>query len=259
MQLVHSMESFTVVSALSFFILGSILASFAGVIAERLGTGQSFLKGRSRCNACNRHLTTPDLIPIVSYLIQFGRCRMCSARVTYRYIVSELILGSVFLLLYLTYGLTFILVPILVFTFLLSIVIVYDLRHTIVPFWLSLVLVGLGVVISYLETASLRELSSVILTAGGIALFFYLLHVLSRGRWMGLGDTPIALALSLVTGAQAISGLLFSFWTGAVVGIVILVLTPPSRRMGIEVPFVPFLAFGYFLALITQWNPLHFI
>ena len=127
------------------------------------------------------------------------------------------------------------------------------------PITLSVVLVALGIVISYLEASSIHELSVVFLTAGGIALFFYLLHVLSRGRWMGLGDTPIALALSLVTGAQAISGLLFSFWIGAVVGIVILVLTPPSRRIGIEVPFVPFLAFGYFLALVTQWNPLHFI
>jgi prepilin signal peptidase PulO-like enzyme (type II secretory pathway) len=128
-----------------------------------------------------------------------------------------------------------------------------------VPFGLSIVLVFLGLSIAYVEASSKSELSIVFLTSGGIALFFYLLHVLSRGRWMGLGDTPIALSLSLVTGAQAISGLLFSFWTGAVVGIVILVLTPPSRRMGIEVPFVPFLAFGYFLAEITQWNPLHFI
>lgn len=242
-----------------FFILGSILASFAGVIAERLGTGQSFMKGRSRCNACNRHLTTRDLVPIMSYVYQLGRCRVCSARITYRYLVSEVILGSVFLLLFSYYGLTAVLLPVLVFTFLLSIVIVYDLRHTIVPFGLSLVLVALGVLISYMDTATLGDLSVVFLIAGCIALFFYLLHVLSRGRWMGLGDTPIALALSLVVGHQAISGLLFSFWTGAVVGIVILVLTPPSRRMGIEVPFVPFLAFGYFLALITQWNPLHFI
>lgn len=253
------MISVGVLSSTSFFVLGSILASFAGVIAERLGTGQSFLKGRSRCNACNRHLTTSDLIPIVSYLFQFGRCRVCSARITYRYVISEIILGSVFLLLYSTYGLTLALLLVLLFTFLLSIVIVYDLRHTIVPFTLSVVLVALGIVISYLEASSIHELGVVFLTAGGIALFFYLLHVLSRGRWMGLGDTPIALALSLVTGAQAISGLLFSFWIGAVVGIVILVLTPPSRRIGIEVPFVPFLAFGYFLALVTQWNPLHFI
>ncbi len=253
------MISIEALTALCFFALGSILASFAGVIAERLGTGQSFMKGRSKCNACNRHLTTLDLVPILSYLFQWGRCRVCSARITYRYVLSELILGSVFALLYYTYGISLVLGAVLIFTVLLSIVIVYDLRHTIVPFGLSLVLVALGVAIAYLEAGSLAELSTVFITSGSIALFFYLLHVLSRGRWMGLGDTPIALSLSLVTGSQAISGLLFSFWTGAVVGIVILVVTPPSRRMGIEVPFVPFLAFGYFLALITQWNPLHFI
>jgi hypothetical protein len=42
---------------------------------------------------------------------------------------------------------------------------------------------------------------------------------------MGLGDTPVAVALSLLVGTQAFSGLLFSFWIGALVGIVILVMT----------------------------------
>jgi prepilin signal peptidase PulO-like enzyme (type II secretory pathway) len=75
---------------------------------------------------------------------------------------------------------------------------------------------------------------------------------------MGLGDAPVALALSLVAGTNAFSGLLFSFWIGAVIGIGILALYPRGHRMGIEVPFVPFLAAGYLLAFFTQWNPLLF-
>jgi leader peptidase (prepilin peptidase) / N-methyltransferase len=95
------------------------------------------------------------------------------------------------------------------------------------------------------------------MTAGVIGSGFFLLHYFSKGRAMGLGDSPVALALALVTGGSlAIAGLLFSFWIGAVVGIGILVATPKGHRMGIEVPFVPFLAAGYLLAYFTQWNPL---
>jgi prepilin signal peptidase PulO-like enzyme (type II secretory pathway) len=74
---------------------------------------------------------------------------------------------------------------------------------------------------------------------------------------MGLGDAPVALALALLAGpGLALAGLLFSFWIGALVGIAILVSRPKGHRMGIEVPFVPFLAAGYLLAFFTRWNPL---
>jgi prepilin signal peptidase PulO-like enzyme (type II secretory pathway) len=95
--------------------------------------------------------------------------------------------------------------------------------------------------------------------AGAIALFFFLLHVLSSGRAMGLGDAPVALALSLMAGTQAIAGLLFSFWIGALYGIFVLSTRRGGPRMGIEVPFVPFLALGFLLALFTAWNPLGFV
>jgi prepilin signal peptidase PulO-like enzyme (type II secretory pathway) len=64
--------------------------------------------------------------------------------------------------------------------------------------------------------------------------------------------------LSLLVGSQAFVGLVFSFWVGAVIGIGILVLRRGGPTMGIEVPFVPFLAVGYLLAFFTQWNPFLF-
>jgi prepilin signal peptidase PulO-like enzyme (type II secretory pathway) len=73
---------------------------------------------------------------------------------------------------------------------------------------------------------------------------------------MGLGDAPIALSLSLLSAGYVFPGILFSFWIGAVVGIAILVTRPKGHRMGIEVPFVPFLAAGFLLAFFTSWNPL---
>jgi prepilin signal peptidase PulO-like enzyme (type II secretory pathway) len=75
---------------------------------------------------------------------------------------------------------------------------------------------------------------------------------------MGLGDTPVAFALSLLAGREAIAGVMFSFWIGAVIGILILVFRRGGPKMGIEVPFVPILAAGFLLALFSQWNPLPF-
>lgn len=237
------------------FIIGALLASFAGVIAERLGTGESWVRGRSHCNACNRTLQPLDLVPILSYVLSIGRCRTCTARIPLSYAISELLLGAVFALLYVTIQQPLVLFLFFAFTFLLAVLVLYDLRHTIVPFRLSLVLVVLGGLIATVSASSHVSLAHTFLIAGGIAVFFYGLHVFSKGRWMGLGDTPVALALSLAVGSSALPGLLYSFWSGSIVGIVLLVLRSRGRTIHTEIPFVPFLAFGYLIAFFIPWNP----
>jgi prepilin signal peptidase PulO-like enzyme (type II secretory pathway) len=235
--------------------LGAMLASFAGVISERLYTGESWATDHSRCNSCGRRLGVLDLVPILSWLASRGRCRTCKASVPYRYALSEVGLALVFYAAAATLSAGPALVVFFATSFVLMIIVLYDLRHTVVPLPLSAVLIGLCALYAYLTTADLHALSLTFLIAGIIGLGFFLMHFLSGGRWMGLGDAPIALALSLLAGTQAIAGLLFSFWIGAAIGIVILVRAREGHRMGIEVPFVPFLAAGYLLAFFTQWNP----
>lgn len=245
------------VFAIGCAVLGAVLASFAGVIAERMHTGESFAHGRSRCNSCNRTLTARDLVPVVSWVIAKGRCRTCMARIPYGYALSEATLVMLFFM-------SALIIPVahlpyfLAALFFLAIVVLYDLRHTIVPLPPTYLLIAASVLFAYVSAPDFHALISVFLTACCIALGFFLMHVLSKGRWMGLGDTPVAFALSLLAAPYAVAGLLFSFWIGAVIGIGILVATPKGHRMGIEVPFIPFLAAGYLLAFFTQWNPLPF-
>jgi prepilin signal peptidase PulO-like enzyme (type II secretory pathway) len=235
-----------------------MLASFAGVISERLNTGESWVRGRSHCNSCNRTLSSLDLIPVVSWLFTFGRCRACKAPVPYRYPLAEATLAVLFIASYLRLGLTLPLLFLLASLVLLTMIVLYDLRHTIVPLQLALPFIATSLAYAISATPSMHALSLVFLVSGAIAVGFFLMHVLSKGQWMGLGDTPVALALSFIAGSSAVAGLLFSFWIGAVIGIGILVASPKGHRMGIEVPFVPFLAAGYLLAFFTQWNPFLF-
>jgi prepilin signal peptidase PulO-like enzyme (type II secretory pathway) len=168
-----------------------------------------------------------------------------------------LVLGVVFALAYGVLGIGIPLAVFLVATLLLAFVVLYDVRHTIVPLETTAVLAVLAAGFTWLTLPYLFV--QTILLACGIALVFVLLHVFSGGRAMGLGDAPVALALSLLVGAPAaIPGFLFSFWIGALVGIGILVARPGGPTMGIQVPFVPFLAAGYLLAYFTAWNPLPF-
>lgn len=242
-----------------FLVLGALLGSFVGVVAERAYTGQTFLKGRSRCNSCARPLTGRDLVPVLSWLASKGKCFVCKARVPGAYALLEGSLGLLFLASYLMLGLTPALFVFLLSLLVLAFIVVYDLRHTVVPTAASNALLALGVLMTTVTYTSVEMLSYTYITAGAIGLFFFLMHALSKGRAMGLGDAPVALALSLLIAPYAVSGLLFSFWIGAVVGIGILVMRSGGPRMGIEVPFVPFLAAGYLTAYFLSWNLLTLI
>ena len=236
--------------------LGAILASFIGVLAERVNTGASFVTGRSHCNSCNRQLSALDLVPVFSWTVSGGRCRTCKARIPYLYTVSEATLALLFVLAYMKFGLSPLLALFLAAVLVLAFIVFYDLRHTIVPPLASGLLSVIAVAFALVAYGEGQLLGAVFLSAGIIASGFLLLFLLSRGRAMGLGDSPVALSLSLIAGPAAFAGLLFSFWIGAIIGICILVSRPKGHRMGIEVPFVPFLAVGYLLAFFTQWNPL---
>jgi prepilin signal peptidase PulO-like enzyme (type II secretory pathway) len=238
--------------------LGAVTASFVGVISERVYTGQSWKKGRSKCNSCNQTLRTHDLIPVISWIIQKGRCSMCKSSIPVRYALTEAILSSLFVYGYIHLGLTLALLFFCITLSVLLFITVYDIRHTIVPPLASFLLLCSSSVFAYITTHDNTVLTHTILIALVVSGAFVLMHVLSKGRAMGLGDAPVVFALSLFTGVHAIPGLLFSFWSGALFGIILLLLRRGGPTMGIEVPFVPFMAFGYLLAYITQWSPFTF-
>ena len=59
--------------------LGAALGSFFEVVLDRIPRGESLLWPPSHCRTCRRRLTADELVPVISYLAQRGRCRACDA------------------------------------------------------------------------------------------------------------------------------------------------------------------------------------
>jgi prepilin signal peptidase PulO-like enzyme (type II secretory pathway) len=237
-----------------FFALGAISGSFAGVIAERSYTGQSWKAGRSRCNSCARLLTGADLVPVLSWLVSKGKCRTCGAGIPAGYLFIECTLALSFFFAYRMLGASPALVPFLLALVVLAAIVIYDLRHMVIPSAFSAWFTVFALIYAFLAYPSLPVFGLMLIIAGVIGLVLFLFYALSGGRVMGLGDTPVAFGLSLLTGLLAPSGLIYSFWIGAGIGIIVLFMRPRGHRMGIEVPFAPFLAAGFLLASFTGWN-----
>lgn len=83
-----------------FFFVGGCFASFLNVVAWRVPRGRSIL-GSSHCPHCNIRLAFLDNMPMIGWLRNQGHCRNCAEPISPRYLIAELILGSVFLLLFL--------------------------------------------------------------------------------------------------------------------------------------------------------------
>src|SRR5699024_1948794 len=76
-------------------IVGSVFASFMYTLIH--SKDSKILTRRSECNHCERKLKWFELIPIVSYLCQRGKCNSCKERIPLIYLVCEILLGLLFL------------------------------------------------------------------------------------------------------------------------------------------------------------------
>ena len=134
------------------FLLGLSVGSFLNVVICRLETKEPIFLSRSHCPKCGALLKWSDLIPLVSFLIQKGKCRYCGKKISWQYPIVEITTGLLFLLIFnfqffiLRQGFDgqaifnqfpiFQFLNLLFYFFIASVLIVifvYDLKHYIIP------------------------------------------------------------------------------------------------------------------------------
>ena len=117
-----------------FAILGLVMGSALNCLALRIAAGKKWSGSeRSECPHCHHVLTPLELIPLLSWLIQKGKCRHCGANVSKRYPITEAVLAAAYAALFLKYGLTVSLVSPLVFVSCLFTLSLVDLDTQIIP------------------------------------------------------------------------------------------------------------------------------
>src|SRR3989344_5294053 len=78
--------------------VGATVGSFLYVVALRYGTEKSLLAGRSLCPACHRKLSVIDLVPVFSFIFLRGKCRTCRAKISWQYLLVEILTAVIFFL-----------------------------------------------------------------------------------------------------------------------------------------------------------------
>jgi len=239
------------VLAAAIFAFGLAFGSFLNVCIYRLPLGKSVVHPRSACPHCQRQIAWYDNIPVFSWVALRGRCRHCHAKISPRYLVVELLTAGLFLACYGQFGLTLAALKFCVFGFLLLGLIFTDAETQLLPDWMTLPGLGLGLLFSLVVPVNdlVSELLPGLFSAPGAgaswrgislldsfvgaavgASFIYgagAIYFRARGiEGMGFGDVKLMAMVGAFLGirltiftifAGSIAGSLFGLWTVAAV------------------------------------------
>ena len=89
---------FEIITAIWFFVFGSVIGSFMNVVVYRTPRGKSIV-GSSRCPQCDHAIRWHDNIPILGWFLLKGKCRDCSLPISFRYPTVEFVTACLFLVL----------------------------------------------------------------------------------------------------------------------------------------------------------------
>lgn len=272
---------------LALVLFGLVLGSFAGASVWRLRARQlvtdkkngeivdhteytklkqlahqKVSKDHSRCLHCGYQLRWYDLIPLVSWLTLRGKCRHCHQPIGYMEPLIELGTALFFVLSYvlwpydLTTGLQiaqFILW--LISGVGLAMLFVYDAKWFLLPDKVNFAVIIIGLVNAVLMIIEAPDhIGALVNVIGSVAILsgiYFVLYVISKGRWVGFGDIKLGLGLGLLLGdwKLAFIGLFFANLIGCI--IVIPLLASGKLKRDSHVPLGPLLIVGAIIAKLV--------
>ncbi|MEI6288005.1 MAG: prepilin peptidase [bacterium] len=241
------------------FIFGLIIGSFLNVVILRLNNGEKISGSRSHCPHCQKVLSPHELWPVISFILQKGKCKNCKAKISWQYPLVELSTALLFILVSYVYwgniGIDFLSdswqsylpwLRNLFFVCVLVVIFVYDLRWQLILDKVTLPAMAIALIVNLWLGYGFKNLLLGMLVAGG---FFLAQFLISGGRWIGGGDIRMGALIGLMLGwPNTLVALFLSYVIGAFFGVCLMILAHKDGQT--KVAFGSFLAVGTIIALL---------
>lgn len=257
------MVSFHSLFAVYAFVIGTALGSFALVLADRMHSGKDWVRSRSQCDHCGHVLGPVDLIPVISWTVQNGRCRYCKRSLSFYYPLVELGLGTALTVSYLSLPYTLGGLGTVRFVLwalglvIMTALVVSDIKWYLLPSKLVYplaVLAALHRIVVYIAddqtfAGALLGTSAALLIGAGL---FWVLNTVSKGKWIGDGDYRFGIALSLFLGDPFLAwiALFMASVFGLLAALPVLLRSQAKRKLQLKIPFGPFLILGLYVTYL---------
>lgn len=235
-----------------FFILGTVLGSFYNVVGYRLPKEESVLKPKnSYCPNCHNTLKWYELIPILSYVIQLGKCRHCHHKISIFYPMIEFLTGILFAVCFYSFGYSYELVISLALSSLFCIVIVSDINYLIIPDEVTLIVAIIIGIVEFLMKGIVGGLQAI---GSGILLFLVMYLIMLLGNFMfkkeSLGGADIKLMFVAGLALGPLLGLMVIFIASVIALPVSLIIYIVDREN--VIPFGPFIVAGMLILFLLK-------
>lgn len=238
------------------FIFGIIIGSFLNVCIYRIPRDESIVFPGSRCTSCKKPIPWYDNIPLLSYLMLRGRCRVCHEKISFRYFAVELVSALCLLILFINFNFNYLFWIYSLLTFSLIVVTFIDLEFQIIPDRISLVGIFLGIILSVIfpglqnaftwKKAFLNSVTGVLTGGGLIYLTGILGQIVFKKESMGGGDVKLMAMLGAFLGwKMAILIFFLAPFFGAPIGIYMKFVTKEDI-----IPYGPYISLASFTAII---------
>lgn len=234
------------------FVVGTVFASFVHLYATRMLRREAFVKGRSHCTNCNHILKWYELIPVVSYIIQGGRCRECSTPIGKDTLTVEIVTGLLFVLTFYIYGPTIKTILGCVIALIGLSIFISDFKEMII---LDSTLIA-GIVLVYILIYLDKGLWSGIYKSFLYGIFAFILmfvikilgDAIFKRESLGGGDIKLAFLMGSILPYNLF---LVSLIIGSTSALPYALYISLTKNKG-ELAFGPFLAIGLFSAYLFQ-------
>jgi len=218
-----------IIESILIFLFGLCIGSFLNVVIFRLLSGEN-LRGRSHCQKCLKTLRWYELIPLASFVWQKGKCLGCREKISWQYPLIEAATAIMFVLIFQHfYGNWVEMVLWILAASVFIVLFATDLKEFILPDIIvipSIIILFLIRVFQSFYFGSFDFFVNFILVSSLVALPFFLFYFLSKGKWMGMGDSKLIFLSGLLLGwPKILIAVICAVFLGSLWGVLLMFLT----------------------------------
>lgn len=227
-------------SSILIFSFGCIFGSFFYLLSKRIIKDQDIIYLRSHCDNCKTELKCRNLVPILSYIKQKGRCSYCSIKLEKGYLIFELLNGFIFLLFFKIKGVYNYLIIDLIMIEILMVIAVIDIEYYIIPNKLSFLLLLISIGKSVYENRLMKSIAIILIC------LLIITQINKVYKYIGMGDLKLFMILLIFWGGRMfIINLFLTFVLASVISIIKIIFSKISLKE--RIPFAPYIFAGFLI------------
>ena len=226
------------------FLYGIVIGSFLNVCIYRIPNKENIVTTRSHCMSCGHQLKWYELLPLISFVVQKGKCRECGTKLSVQYPLIEGLNGVLYVITFYINGLT---IDSLLYCLLISALLalsVIDERTHEIPIGFNIFILCLGIIMTVLHY---DDWLNHVIGFFAVSVFIEIIIIVTRGRGMGGGDMKLMATAGLMLGWKEI---ILAFILGCILGAIIHVLRMKVKGAERVLAFGPYLSLGI---LVSVW------